>query len=232
MALLLRFADCQPILLYDPVRHALGLVHAGWRGVALGIARRAVEAMQEAFGTQPKDLVAGLGPAIGPCCYTVGHEVAAAMGYALPDWSQVMQVEGEATWRLDLSAANAQLLAAAGVRQIEAADLCTSLSQRRVLFPPCGRRHAPGALPWWPTSSRGPGPGRPPSMELPRQEPDRRIVVGVDSLHPPGFPALWRASTEAVHDRLEAEPSGRCRSASPLRPVASGAIPTRSRWWP
>ncbi|RPI55682.1 MAG: laccase domain-containing protein, partial [Chloroflexi bacterium] len=79
LALLLRFADCQPILLYDPEHHALGLVHAGWRGVAQGVAIRAVEAMQASFGTRPRALIAGLGPAIGPCCYVVGDEVAAAM---------------------------------------------------------------------------------------------------------------------------------------------------------
>lgn len=125
LTLLLRFADCQPILLYDPKHHALGLVHAGWRGVAQGIARRGVEAMQEAFGTEPRDLVAGLGPAIGPCCYTVGHKVAAAMGYALPNWSQAMHIQ-EDGWRFDLSAANAQQLAASGVQNIEQAGLCTS----------------------------------------------------------------------------------------------------------
>jgi hypothetical protein len=129
LALLLRFADCQPILLYDPVHHALGLVHAGWRGVAQGMARRAVEAMQAAYGTRPADLKAGLGPAIGACCYRVGDEVASAMGYSLPDWQKAMQPDpsGEG-WRLDLSAANAQQLVAAGVRarSIERAGLCTS----------------------------------------------------------------------------------------------------------
>jgi YfiH family protein len=126
VALLLRFADCQPILLYDPVHHALGLIHAGWRGVAQGIARRAVEAMHEAFGSRSQDLIVGLGPAIGPCCYTVGHNVAAAMGYALPNWGQAMVLEGEDQWRFDLSAANAQQLAAEGVQQIEQAGLCTA----------------------------------------------------------------------------------------------------------
>lgn len=126
LGLLLRYADCQPILLYDPEHYALGLAHAGWRGVALGIARRLVEAMQETFGSRPRALLAGLGPAIGPCCYTVGHEVAAAMGYALPDWKRVMRPEGEDGWQLDLEAANAQLLAAAGVLQIEQAGICTA----------------------------------------------------------------------------------------------------------
>jgi YfiH family protein len=125
LALMLRFADCQPILLYDPVHHALGLIHAGWRGVAEGIAYRAVETMQAAFGSRPQELLAGLGPAIGSCCYTVGHKVAAVMGYALPDWSQVMSLEGEGQWRFDLPAANAQQLAAAGVQAIEQAHLCT-----------------------------------------------------------------------------------------------------------
>lgn len=125
LALLLRFADCQPILLYDRVHHALGLVHAGWRGAAQGMARRAVETMEVAFGSEPMDLVAALGPAIGPCCYIVGDEVASAMGYALPDWSQVMSLE-EDRWRFDLPAANEQQLAAAGVRTIEQAHLCTA----------------------------------------------------------------------------------------------------------
>jgi YfiH family protein len=125
-ALLLRFADCQPILLYDPVHHALGLIHAGWRGVAQGIARRAVEAMRDGFGSRPQELIVGLGPAIGPCCYIVGHNVAAAMGYALPDWDQALVLDGEDQWRLDLSAANAQQLAAEGVRQIEHSNLCTA----------------------------------------------------------------------------------------------------------
>ena len=122
--LLLRFADCQPVLLYDPEKHALGLVHAGWRGVAQGIARRAVEAMRKAFGSRPEALLAGLGPAIGPCHYTVGKEVAAVMAYALPDWKEAMLPDGDG-WRLDLSVANAQQLAAAGVHQVEQAGLCT-----------------------------------------------------------------------------------------------------------
>jgi hypothetical protein len=129
VALLLRFADCQPILLYDPAHHALGLAHAGWRGVVQGIARRTVEAMVEAFGTRPQDLVVGLGPAIGPCCYTVGHKVAAAMGYSLPDWNQVMTLQDEDAWSFDLTAANAQQLVAEGVLNIELSNLCTACHQ-------------------------------------------------------------------------------------------------------
>ena len=82
--------------------------------------------MEHAFGTQPGDLVAGLGPAIGPCCYTVGHKVAAAMGYALPDWHLVLENVDDEQWRLDLSGANAQQLAATGVVRVEQSRLCTS----------------------------------------------------------------------------------------------------------
>jgi YfiH family protein len=197
VALLLRFADCQPILLYDPVHHALGLAHAGWRGVALGIARRAVEAMQDAFGTEPADLVAGLGPAIGPCCYTVGHEVAAAMGYALPHWKQVMHVQDEDTWRFDLPAANAQQLVAAGVRHIEQADLCTSCHHDE-FFSHRADGGQTGRFATVAYLQPGIGAGRAAAAELPPREPDRGSAAGVDLLHPPGFPPFGEIDGDAA----------------------------------
>ncbi|HEV2583949.1 MAG TPA: peptidoglycan editing factor PgeF [Ktedonobacteraceae bacterium] len=68
-------ADCAPLLLFDPVQQAIGLVHAGWRGTARGIAAIVVDAMREQFGCQPEQIFAGIGPSIGPCCYEVGNEV-------------------------------------------------------------------------------------------------------------------------------------------------------------
>ncbi len=79
LMLLFRFADCVPLLLWDPVHRAVGLVHAGWRGVAGGIVRAAVDAFVRHAGSRPEDLWAGIGPAIGPCCYQVGPEVAQAV---------------------------------------------------------------------------------------------------------------------------------------------------------
>ena len=61
-------ADCAPILLHDPVRGAIGLVHAGWRGTVADVAGATIRAMAGRYGTIPADLVAGIGPAIGPCC--------------------------------------------------------------------------------------------------------------------------------------------------------------------
>lgn len=73
-------ADCVPLLLHDPIRGAIGAVHAGWRGTAAGIARSAVETMSAAFGCRPSDLRAALGPSIGPEDYEVGPEVIDAVG--------------------------------------------------------------------------------------------------------------------------------------------------------
>jgi purine-nucleoside/S-methyl-5'-thioadenosine phosphorylase / adenosine deaminase len=116
--LMLRYADCTPVLLADPVRKAIAAVHAGWRGSAVRAAEAAVSAMRDRFGTNPRDLVAGIGPAIGPCCYTIGDDVRLAFG----DRPQLFR-DG----RLDLWEANRLALLEAGVTpdRIELAGLCT-----------------------------------------------------------------------------------------------------------
>ena len=193
VALLLRFADCQPVLLYDPAHHALALVHAGWRGVAQGIARRAVETMNRTFGTRPGDLLAGLGPAIGPCCYTVADKVAAAMGYVLPDWSGAMNALGEGQWSLDLSAANAQQLSAGGVRQVESADLCTACNQHEFYSHRASNSHTGRfavAAYLEPVSA----PERATLISDSQERREDRAPSLPDSLNPPGFPAFGEHS--------------------------------------
>lgn len=76
LPLLATFADCYPVLLFDPVRRALGLAHAGWRGAAAGVVTAALGALQSAYGSRGQDLVVGLGPGICGNCYEVGPEVA------------------------------------------------------------------------------------------------------------------------------------------------------------
>jgi YfiH family protein len=76
LPLLATFADCYPVLLFDPVRRALALAHAGWRGAAAGVATAAVQALAREYGSRPGDLLAGLGPGICRRCYAVGEEVA------------------------------------------------------------------------------------------------------------------------------------------------------------
>jgi len=75
VALSVRVADCVPILMADPTSGAVAAVHAGWRGAASGIVPAAVDALRHAFGVRPADLVAAVGPCIGPCCYRVGAEL-------------------------------------------------------------------------------------------------------------------------------------------------------------
>ena len=193
VALLLRFADCQPVLLYDPAHRALALVHAGWRGVAQAIARRAVETMVQAFGTRPGEILAGLGPAIGPCCYTVGDKVAAAMGYVLPDWSGALTSLGEGQWSLDLSAANAQQLASEGVRQIEQAYLCTACNRDEFYSHRAdnGRTGRFAVATYLEPGYAAEDAARPPDSQNRRQEPREDRAPDVpDSLNPPGFPAF------------------------------------------
>jgi YfiH family protein len=122
--LMLRYADCTPVLLVDPKQRAVAAVHAGWRGSAVRAAGAAVQALQAAFGTNPSDLVAGIGPAIGPCCYQVGRDVVDAF----QDRPALL-----AHGKLDLWEANRLALVEAGVpaEHIEVAGLCTQCQADR-----------------------------------------------------------------------------------------------------
>lgn len=122
--LLLRYADCTPVLIADPRQGAVAAVHAGWRGSAQRAAAAAVDALVQAFGSRPSDIVAAIGPAIGPCCYTVGPDVVEA--FADRPW-----LLGGGT--LDLWSANQQALVEAGVpsEQIELAGICTRCQAER-----------------------------------------------------------------------------------------------------
>lgn len=122
-------ADCVAVSLYDPARHAAGIAHAGWKGTLARIVEKTLKAMSDAFGTDPADVVAGLGPAVGPCHYTVGAEVceAYARGFG-EDAGRFLTADADGVGRLDLRAANALQLRRAGVAgdRIEAAGLCTA----------------------------------------------------------------------------------------------------------
>ncbi|MBN1178543.1 MAG: peptidoglycan editing factor PgeF [Anaerolineae bacterium] len=125
VAILFRFADCAPVLLFDPVHRAVGLVHAGWRGAANGVVAAAVAAFARHAGSRPADLWAGVGPAIGPCCYEVGPEVAEAVTRACPVGSDVLRRQN-GTLHLDLPGAVRAQLVAAGVGQVELSGICTA----------------------------------------------------------------------------------------------------------
>jgi YfiH family protein len=124
--LMLRFADCVPVLFYDPVRRAVGLAHAGWRGTVACIARETVRRMVDVFGCRPADIRAGIGASIGPCCYEVGDEVVDAVRAVFPDAPHLLSHQGSGRWHLDLWAANRYQLGLEGVTEIEVAGLCTA----------------------------------------------------------------------------------------------------------
>ncbi len=125
VSLFLRFADCVPILLYDPVQQALGIVHAGWRGTVQDAAGSAVRALAEHYGSQPADLLAAIGPSIGPDHYPVGPEVVEQVHAAFPGPNGLLQRVGDQT-HFDLWQANERALRRAGVQHVEIAGLCTA----------------------------------------------------------------------------------------------------------
>jgi len=126
MPLVVLVADCAPIALVAP--GAVAVVHAGWRGSAVRAAGAAVEVLRERFGSAPQDVVAGIGPAIGPCCYTVGQDVVEAFADR-PDLFTAV----DSGQRLDLWEANRRALVEAGVpaEHIEVAGICTQCQSER-----------------------------------------------------------------------------------------------------
>jgi len=125
VTLLMRFADCVPILLFDPIKMVIGIIHAGWQGTLKNIVGVAIEKMADCYGSDPRSLFAGIGPSICQRCYEVGDEVYEAFvqrfeqsGESFFDWYNQSP-------HLNLWAANRFNLSKAGVTQIEVSGVCT-----------------------------------------------------------------------------------------------------------
>jgi YfiH family protein len=129
VTLYMRFADCVPIFLYDPRNHTSAILHAGWKGTLRKIAVKGVGMMVDKFGSHPEDLIAVIGPSIGPDHYIVGEDVVSSVYSCLHEYAtQVLT----SNWRFDkretffdLWAANKFILREAGVKKIEIAGICT-----------------------------------------------------------------------------------------------------------
>ena len=127
LALVCRYADCIPLFFLDPVKRAIGLSHSGWRGTAGRMARSTIEAMTKAFGTDPADLIACIGPGICGSCFEVGPEVAEEFARNFEDCDAFIRRKYEDKYLVDLPAFNRIAMIEAGVlpERIEAAELCT-----------------------------------------------------------------------------------------------------------
>lgn len=126
LLLVMRFADCVPILFYDPVQQVVGLAHAGWRGTVVGAGPSVVQQMCAVYGCQPENIRAGIGPSIGPERYQVGVEVVDAVQDAFGDVSGLINQAADGSSYLNLWEANRRALVAVDVHKIEVAHLCTA----------------------------------------------------------------------------------------------------------
>ena len=116
-------ADCVPILLYDPAKRVVAAVHAGWRGTEGKIVLKTIDVMKRRFGSNPSDILAGVAPAIGKCCYEVGEDV----GSHFSAYPHTMERQGK-KYMLDLPAINKAHMLAAGILEehIEMSGICTA----------------------------------------------------------------------------------------------------------
>lgn len=123
--LMVRSADCVPILLYDPKQRVIGAIHAGWRSTLMQIAAKTVMAMQKHFNSNPTNILVGIGPSIGACCFEIGDEVVEEIRSCQQEIF-LKRIEGKNKQHFDLWASNAAQLREVGVSKVEIASLCTS----------------------------------------------------------------------------------------------------------
>lgn len=128
VALVTQFADCTPLLFCDPVKKVIATSHAGWKGTVKLIGKVTVEKMISEYGSDPKDIIAGIGPCIGKCCYEVDdpvyNEIVKIPFLNLPE---VIFPKDNGKYMLDLVETNRQILIHSGIKaeNIDASDICT-----------------------------------------------------------------------------------------------------------
>lgn len=123
------FADCVPLYFLDPVHRAIGLSHSGWRGTVKRMGQVTVDAMKEAFGSRPEDIIACVGPSICKDCYEVGAEVAEEFCGAFDEacHNAILLKKPDGKYQLDLWKANEIVLTEAGIRKenLAVTNICT-----------------------------------------------------------------------------------------------------------
>ena len=122
------YADCVPLYFVDPVHHAIGLSHSGWRGTVARMGKCTLEAMHNAFGTEASDVYCAIGPSICQDCYEISEDVAVQFMQEFPGHtSEILIDKGNGKYQLDLWKANEIVLLDAGVMKdhLEVTDVCT-----------------------------------------------------------------------------------------------------------
>ena len=128
IVLVTQYADCTPLAFYDPVKRVVATSHAGWRGTVAEIAGKTVEKMVSEFGSEPSDILCGIGPNIGKCCYEVDDPVISEINkLSYLDFPSCYTVKGGGKYMLDLREVNREILIHSGIKpeNIDVADLCT-----------------------------------------------------------------------------------------------------------
>lgn len=125
-------ADCVPVFLLDTKNQAIGVAHCGWMGTGKRMAEKILVSMMEAFGTAPENVIAGIGPSIGKCCFQMDAPVLELFRENISFTDEVLFDDPEeGKYRLDLWETNRRLLADMGVKNIEIAGLCTMCDTER-----------------------------------------------------------------------------------------------------
>lgn len=127
VVLITYYADCVPLFLYDPVNHCGGVVHSGWKGTAKQIGLRAVERMTQLYGTNPKDILAGIGPCASQCCYEIDDAVVDKFQWMKGEIHDYLVESTPSRYMIDLKGINRLILEQAGIpaESIEVAKNCT-----------------------------------------------------------------------------------------------------------
>lgn len=132
ICLMVMVADCVPVLLFDPVKRVSAVIHAGWRGTVQHITSNTIRKMTDHFGCNPADIIAGIGPSIGPCCYEVGEEVRQVVEQRFGTTEGYLVYHSHSIKpHFDLWYANRKQLTDLGVKpaNIETSGLCTKCRQ-------------------------------------------------------------------------------------------------------
>lgn len=121
------YADCVPLLFFDPTRRVVAASHAGWRGTVAEIGRLTVEKMKEEYGSSPADILVGIAPSIGRCCFEVDAPVIEEFEKLSVFDEGCFDPVSPDKKRIDLWEVNRRILLSAGVRpeHITVTDLCT-----------------------------------------------------------------------------------------------------------